>query len=110
MSQSTLLERALERAAAVSGFIQGEVLGVADACVVLAEASAPLSVEAAQIATADGANSGLIVVPHVVDDIVRLTQTCDLQFTTSAQGRLILHDRADRVDLGRSVHPFWVAP
>ena len=90
MSQPTLLDGALERAAAVAQFIQGEVLGVADACVVLAEASAPLSVEAAQIAAADGAASGLIVVPHVVDNIVLLTQTCDLQFTNSSEHRCLV--------------------
>ena len=41
MTQLTLIESALQRAAAVSSLLQGEVLGVADACVVLAEASAP---------------------------------------------------------------------
>src|SRR5262249_40668289 len=43
MTQPTLLEAALQRAAAVASLLQGEVLGVADACVVLAETAAPLS-------------------------------------------------------------------
>jgi hypothetical protein len=41
--------------------------------------------EAADIAVSAGIGSGLIVVPHAVDDVVLLTQTCDLQFTTSAE-------------------------
>ncbi len=87
MTQLTLIESALQRAAVVSRLLQGEVLGVADACVVLADASAPLSAEAADIAVSEGTDSGLIVVPHAVDDVVLLTQTCDLQFTTAAEHR-----------------------
>lgn len=90
MTQPTLLEVALQRAATVSSFIQGEVLGAADACVVLAEAAAPLSREAAELATAEGIASGLIAVPHVVDDVVLLTQTCDLQFTTADEHRCLV--------------------
>jgi hypothetical protein len=90
MIQSTLIESALERAAAVSGLLQGEVLAVADACVILAAASAPLSPEAAEIATSEGTHSGLIVVPHAVDDVVLLTQTCDLQFTTADEHRCLI--------------------
>jgi hypothetical protein len=87
MTHLTLIESALERAAVVSRLLQGEVLGVADVCVVLAEASAPLSAEAADIAVSEGTDSGLIVVPYAVDDVVLLTQTCDLQFTTAAEHR-----------------------
>jgi hypothetical protein len=83
MTQLTLMESALQRAAVVSSLLQGEVLGVADACVVLADASAPLSAQAADIAHSEGTGSGLIVVPHAVDNVVLLTQTCDLQFTTA---------------------------
>ena len=90
MTQPTVIESALQRAAAVSSFIQGEVLGAADACVVLADASSPLSPEAAQIAEFDGINSGLIVVPHAVDDVVLLTQTCDLQLTTADEHRCLV--------------------
>ena len=90
MTQLTLIESALQRAAVVSSLLQGEVLGVADACVVLAEASAPLSAEAADIAVSAGTGSGLIVVPHAVDDVVLLTQTCDLQFTTAAEHRCLV--------------------
>jgi hypothetical protein len=90
MTQSTLIESALQRAAAVSGFIQGEVLGAVDACVVLADASGPLSSEAAEIAASEGADSGLIVIPHAVDNVVLLTQTCDLQFTTVNEHRCLV--------------------
>ena len=90
MTQLTLIENALQRAAVVSSLIQGEVLGVADACVVLAEASAPLSVEAADVAVSAATGSGLIVVPHAVDDVVLLTQTCDLQFTTPTEYRCLV--------------------
>lgn len=90
MTQPTLLDVALQRAATVSSLIQGEVLGAADACVVLAEAAAPLSREAAEFATAEGISSGLIAVPHVVDDVVLLTQTCDLQFTTPDEHRCLV--------------------
>jgi hypothetical protein len=78
--QPTSFELTLQRAAAVSSWIQGEVLAAPDACVILAEASAPLSEESAQIAAETG--TGLIVVPNSVDNVVLLTQTCDLQFTT----------------------------
>jgi hypothetical protein len=81
---------ALERASAVSTLIQGEVLGVADACVVLAQAAAPLSTEAAEVAAAEGIRNGLIVVPNAVDNVVLLTQTCDLQFTTSDEFRCLV--------------------
>lgn len=90
MTQSTLIGSALQRAAAVSNLLQGEVLGVVDACVVLADASAPLSAEAADIAVSESTGSGLIVVPHAVDDVVLLTQTCDLQFTTAAEYRCLV--------------------
>jgi hypothetical protein len=90
MTQPTFIEEALQSAAAVSSLIQGEVLGAADACVVLAEASAPLSIEAADVAAAEGTDSGLIVVPHAVDDVVLLTQTCDLQRTTTEEHRCLV--------------------
>jgi hypothetical protein len=91
MTQSTtLLEAALQRAAAVASFIQGEVLAVVDACVVLADVAAPLSSEAAHIAATEGITSGAIVVPYAVDDVVLLTQTCDLQFTTADEHRCLV--------------------
>lgn len=90
MTQPTLLEAALQRAAAVSSFIQGEALGAADACVVLAEAAAPLSPEAVELAANEGIAGGLITVPHVVDDVVLLTQTCDLQLTTPDEHRCLV--------------------
>ena len=65
-------------------------MAVADACVVLADAAAPLTSDAARIAAAEGVNSGLIVVPQAVDDIVLLTQTCDLQFTTADEHRCLV--------------------
>src|SRR5262249_22050078 len=90
MTQPTLLEAALQRAAAVSNLIQGEALGVADACVVLAEAAAPLSPESARVAVAEGMASGLLVVPHAVDNVILLTQTCDLQYTTPEEHRCLV--------------------
>lgn len=90
MTQATLITSGLQRAAVVSSLIQGEVLGARDACVVLAEASCPLSLEAAEVADSSGTDSGLIVVPHAVDDVVLLTQTCDLQFTTSREHRCLV--------------------
>ncbi|HVB43657.1 MAG TPA: hypothetical protein VNF47_13260 [Streptosporangiaceae bacterium] len=90
MTQPTLLDLALQRAAAVSSLIQGEVLGAADACVVIADAAAPLSPEAVELITAEGIASGLITVPHAVDEVVLLTQTCDLQFTTPNEHRCLV--------------------
>jgi hypothetical protein len=87
MTQPTIVETALQRAAAVSDLIQGEVLGLTDACVVLADAAMPLSVEAEQVAAVEDATTGMIVVPYPVDDVVLLTQTCDLQFTTREEYR-----------------------
>lgn len=84
------LEAALQRAAAVSRFIQGEALAAADACVVLADAAAPLSREAADLARRDGITNGLIIVPQATDDVVLLTQTCDLQFTTADEHRCLV--------------------
>ncbi len=90
MTQQTLLDAALQRAAAVANFIQGEVLSAADACVVLADAAAPLSPEAIHLTAAEGIASGLITVPHAVDEVVLLTQTCDLQFTTPDEHRCLV--------------------
>ena len=90
MTQPTFIEDALQSAAVVARLIQGEVLGAADACVVLAEASAPLSAEAVEVAANEGVGSGLIIVPHAVDDVVLLTHTCDLQRTTPEEHRCLL--------------------
>lgn len=90
MTQQTFIEESLQSAAVVSSLVQGQVLRVADACVVLAEASAPLSAEAAEVAAAEGTDSGLIIVPHAVDDVVLLTQTCDLQRTTPDEHRCLI--------------------
>lgn len=85
MMQFEVLQAALRRAGAASRFIQGEVLEIADACVVLADASAPLSLESLEVARASEVTSGLIVVPHAVDQVVLITQTCDLQETTAEE-------------------------
>lgn len=90
MTQATAIARAIERAAVVSSLIQGEVLGAADACVVLADAARPLSLQASRVAESLGADSGLIVVPYPADDVVLLTQTCDLQFTTVNEHRCLV--------------------
>lgn len=90
MTQPTILETALQRAAGVSCLIQGEVLGLVDACVVLADAGAPLSPDAVEVAAAEGVTSGTIVVPHAVDEVVLLTQTCDLQTTSADEHRCLV--------------------
>lgn len=88
---------ALGRAAAVAAFIQGEILAVADACVVVGDAASPLSEEVRVAAEDSGTTAGLVIAPQVVDDIVLLTQTCDLQQTT-AQERLCLVAPVVRVE------------
>jgi hypothetical protein len=55
--------------------------------VVVADAAAPLSPEAIEVVTAEGIATGLITVPNSVDEVVLLTQTCDLQFTTPDEHR-----------------------
>ncbi len=82
MTQDVVYGAALQRAAVVAELIQGEVLGIADACVVVGDAGAPMSREVALAAADSGVTEGLVVAPHVVDDVVLLTQTCDLQETT----------------------------
>jgi hypothetical protein len=82
MTQEVLYGAAFERASVVADLTQGEVLGLADACVVLGDAAAPMSDEAAQAAAEDDATEGLVVAGHATDDVVLLTQTCDLQETS----------------------------
>jgi hypothetical protein len=71
---------ALVRAAAVQNLIQGEVLELPDACVVLADAEWPLDAASADAAAAQN-NEGVAVVGRAADIFVLLTQTCDLQHT-----------------------------
>lgn len=85
MTQETPYGPTFERAAAVARLIQGEVLGVTDACVVVGDAAAPMSDEMAVAVAESGVAEGLVVAPHVVDDVVLLTQTCDLQETMSEE-------------------------
>lgn len=80
------LEVALQRAAMVCSLIQGEVLSLGDACITLADAGNPLSAAAVRVATEGGVHSGMICVPQDgVDDVVLLSQTCDLQATTATE-------------------------
>jgi hypothetical protein len=81
---------ALGRASAVSSFIQGEVLAVPDACAVVADAAYPLCEATSTYAQTVGVSNGLIAVPQVVDQVVVLTQTCDLQETTSGEFRCLV--------------------
>lgn len=85
MTQEVGYADALVRAAAVAALVQGEVLGVADACVVIGDAAMPMSAEVATAAADSGITDGLVLAPHVVDDVVLLTQTCDLQETTAEE-------------------------
>ena len=103
---------ALSRAAEVAGRIQGEVLAVPDACVVVADGSWPLSDLAA--AQADAEANGLIAVPHPVDLVVLLTQTCDLQRTyTDAYlcqvAPVVESDTTFATQVARGRRPGWVA-
>lgn len=78
-------QKALKRAQGVDKFIQGEIFDLPDACVVLADPAWPLSDGAASImAEQDGA---MVVVPEPTDEVVLITQTCDLQIT-DANNRL----------------------
>lgn len=86
MTDEDIRGRAFQRAQAVKSYIQGEVLDVADACVVLADPAWPLSDRAVEAAD-DQNGAGIIVVPEPVDLVVLLTQTCDLQ-ETSDEARL----------------------
>jgi len=90
MTQEVRYAGALERAAVVATLIQGEVLAVADACVVIGDAASPLSDEVAAAAADSGMTEGLVIAPHAVDDIVLVTQTCDLQLTTSEENACLV--------------------
>jgi len=57
--------------------VQGEILVLPDACVVLASAAQPMDDRSA----ASLGSEGLVAVPHPVDLVVLLSQTCDLQKT-----------------------------
>jgi len=82
---------ALERASAVAQLVQGEVLAVPDACIVVTDAAYPLSDTAIACAKREGASEGLLVVPQDnVEQIVVLTQTCDLQDTTVDENRCLV--------------------
>lgn len=86
MTYPAALDESLERASIVRGLIQGEVLPLPDACVVLANAAAPLSPAAAAAARESGVSEGPVYVPQDgVESVVLLTQTCDLQETTASE-------------------------
>lgn len=85
MTDSATRLIALERASVVASLIQGEVLAVVDACCCIGDAAAPLCDEAVAQVAESGVSNGLIVVPHAVDEVVLVTQTCDLQETTSEE-------------------------
>jgi hypothetical protein len=107
-------EEALQRAGAgVIGFIQGEVLALPDACVVVADAAWPLDDASAEVAAEEG-DDGLILVPEAVDVIVLLTQTCDLQETTPEQRNCQVAPVVERGEtfareVLRGRRPGWVA-
>jgi hypothetical protein len=81
MTSPSSVEEALARAQVVAQLIQGEVLQIPDACIVLAHAAWPLS----ELSTAAGAEQGadgMFAVPQPVGAVVLLTQTCDLARTS----------------------------
>lgn len=112
MSRSSF-DDAFARAADVATLIQGEVLAAPDACVVIADSRWPLDERSAK-ESADAA-PGLIVVPHAVDLVVLLTQTCDLQQTTPESYLCQVAPVIERADPGfvrqveRGRRPGWVA-
>jgi hypothetical protein len=81
---------ALERAAAVANLIQGEVLAIADTCAVVGDAAAPLSDEVAAQAEQSGMTTGLVAAGVAADEVVLLTQTCDLQVTNERECRCLV--------------------
>lgn len=83
MTETAVHAAALQHASAVSALVQGEVLAVPDACVVVADAGSPLDERSARQKDETGLSEGILVVPHEVDEVVVLSQTCDLQFTTA---------------------------
>lgn len=106
-------EEALRRAGAVEELIQGEVLELADVCVVIADSAWPLDDASEQAAAETGAN-GLMVVPEAVDVVVLLTQTCDLQRTTAEERHCQVAPVLDRGptfarETSRGRRPGWVA-
>lgn len=78
---STSRQHSYDRADAdLAGRVQGEVLVIPDACIVLAAVAWPMDELSA--AEASHASDGLVAVPQPVDLVVLLTQTCDLQKTS----------------------------
>jgi hypothetical protein len=69
-------------AGALSALVQGEGFDVQDACVVVADAKLPLHESSIERQEELGVEDGLIMVGHPTDQIVMVTQTCDLQRTT----------------------------
>lgn len=106
-------ESALRRASTVDRLIQGEILNLADACVVVADAAWPLDDVSAEVSAELGA-SGMVVVPEPVDIVVLLTQTCDLQTTTAEERYCQVAPVLDRGpsfarETSRGRRPGWVA-
>jgi hypothetical protein len=106
-------EDALRRADTVKGLIQGEVLELADVCVVIADAAWPLD-DSSEEAAAETSGTGLVVVPEAVDVVVLLTQTCDIQSTTTEERHCQVAPVLDRGstfarETSRGRRPGWVA-
>lgn len=76
------LSDALARVQAVAEMIQGEAFQIRDACIVLALAEWPLG-ELSREAAVEQNAEGIFGVPHPVDSVVLLTQTCDLIRTSA---------------------------
>lgn len=75
---------AVERASDVSRLSQGDVLELPDSVFWLADARWPLTeVAVAAAAVEADVSSGTIIVPDACDAAVMLTQTCDLQRTST---------------------------
>lgn len=115
MTDSTgQVDAGLDRASSVSARRQGEVLAIPDACIVMADLAWPLN-DLSVAAVEEVGVAGLAAIPHPVDLVVILTQTCDLQRTArnrhSCQLAAVV-EHADEIfvrQVARGRHPSWVA-
>lgn len=78
MTDQSHRQQSIDRAGYVSTLIQGEVVELADACVILADPRFPLSEQSEDL---DDQDFAMVAVPWRVERVVLITQTCDLQIT-----------------------------
>lgn len=93
--------------------MQGEVLAIPDACVVVADAAWPLD-DLSSEASSEVGRTGLVVVPHPTECVVVLTQTCDLQRTNEDAylcqvAPVVSVDAGFAREVARGYRPGWVS-